>query len=254
MRRNPRGLLALVLLLGLQMTAPLLWAQNAAQLAVRDKAAPAAQPFALEDVRLLDGPFRQAQLRDAQYLLQLDADRLLHMFRVNAGLPSTAKPLGGWEAPQVELRGHTLGHYLSACALMYAGTGDERFKARSDRIVAERIAEHHEPRAYAGAERHMRFAGNGQRLRPKHLAVRLPGKRHKGGNFSAERFLIHGSHVHLKPDTHLYSLPYPKVNPAVRHNPLLRLFQCPVMLDFGNGNTRRDTRQLRSSDEEVIDC
>src|SRR5436853_5406291 len=137
MRRNPRGLLALVLLLGLQMTAPLLWAQNAAQLAGRDKAAPAGKPFALEDVRLLDGPFRQAQLRDAQYLLQLDADRLLHMFRVNAGLPSTAKPLGGWEAPQVELRGHTLGHYLSACALMYAGTGDERFKARSDRIVAE---------------------------------------------------------------------------------------------------------------------
>jgi uncharacterized protein len=137
MRKNLRRLLALALLLGLQTASPLLLAQDAAPLAVRDKASPAAQPFALEDVRLLDGPFRQAQLRDAQYLLQLDADRLLHTFRVNAGLPSTAKPLGGWEAPQVELRGHTLGHYLSACALMYASTGDERFKTRSDRIVAE---------------------------------------------------------------------------------------------------------------------
>src|SRR5262249_37195844 len=116
-----------------------LWlsAQTAAPVAVHDKVAPVARPFALEDVRLLDGPFREAQVRDARYLLELDPDRLLHTFRVNAGLPSTAKPLGGWEAPTVELRGHTLGHYLSACALMYASTGDERFKARAELIVAE---------------------------------------------------------------------------------------------------------------------
>jgi uncharacterized protein len=137
MRSNALRLWAFIWLLVLQMVAPLLLAQNSAKPAVRDKVTPAAEPFALADVRLLDGPFRQAQLRDAQYLLDLDADRLLHMFRVNAGLPSTAKPLGGWEAPQVELRGHTLGHYLSACALMYASTGDDRFKARSEAIIAE---------------------------------------------------------------------------------------------------------------------
>src|SRR5436305_14239367 len=122
MKRNPRGMLVLVLLLGLQTASPLL-AQTAAQLIVRDKVRPVAQPFALEDVRLLDGPFRDAQLRDARYLLELDADRLLHTFRVNAGLPSTARPLGGWEAPQGELRSHTLGHYLSAFALMFATPG-----------------------------------------------------------------------------------------------------------------------------------
>jgi DUF1680 family protein len=72
---------------------------------------------------------------DEKYLLALDPDRLLHMFRLNAGLPSSAKPLGGWEAPNVELRGHFTGHYLSACALMYASTGDERFKARSEQVV-----------------------------------------------------------------------------------------------------------------------
>src|SRR5262249_48714174 len=48
-----------------------------------------------------------------------------------------AKPLGGWEAPDVELRGHAVGHYLSALALMYAATGDARFKSRADVMVAE---------------------------------------------------------------------------------------------------------------------
>ena len=96
-----------------------------------------AQPFPLTDVRLLDGPFKQAMELDGQYLLSLDPDRLLHTFRVNAGLPSSSKPLGGWEAPDVELRGHTVGHYLSALALMYASTGDVRFRQRADTMVAE---------------------------------------------------------------------------------------------------------------------
>ena len=77
--------------------------------------APQAQPFPLSQVRLLDSPFRDAMLRDQNYLLSLDADRLLRNFRVNAGLPTTAKPYGGWESPDCELRGHCLGHYLSAC-------------------------------------------------------------------------------------------------------------------------------------------
>src|SRR5579862_4200533 len=96
-----------------------------------------AVPFPLESVRLLDGPFRDAMIRDQQYLLSLDQDRLLHNFRVTAGLPSTAEPLGGWEAPDVELRGHAVGHYLSAVSIMYASTGDVRFKQRADRLVAE---------------------------------------------------------------------------------------------------------------------
>lgn len=95
------------------------------------------EPFGLQDVRLLDSPFRTAMERDASYLLSLDADRLLHNFRINAGLPSRAEPLGNWERPECELRGHLTGHYLSACALMYASTGDERFKQRADLLVAE---------------------------------------------------------------------------------------------------------------------
>jgi uncharacterized protein len=96
-----------------------------------------AEPFALTDVRLLDGPFRVAQQADARYMLSLDPDRLLYNFRINAGLPSTAEPLGGWESPTCELRGHFMGHYLSACSLMYQSTGDPEWKRRVDYLVAE---------------------------------------------------------------------------------------------------------------------
>src|SRR6516225_974000 len=104
-----------------------------------DKVAPVlplkARAFALEQVRRLAGPFKHAQEMDERYLLSLDIDRLLHTFRLNAGLPSTARPYGGWEAPDVELRGHFAGHYLSACALMYASTCDARFKERADTLA-----------------------------------------------------------------------------------------------------------------------
>src|SRR6185295_7040388 len=106
---------------------------------VPDTVALKVRPFPLRDVRLLDGPFKQAMQLDQEYLLALDPDRLLHNVRVNAGLASTAKPLGGWEAPDVELRGHTVGHYLSALALMYASTGDARFKTRADLMVSELV-------------------------------------------------------------------------------------------------------------------
>jgi uncharacterized protein len=104
---------------------------------VADKVALKAYPFDLQDVRILDGPFRDAVVRDQKYLLELDSDRLLHNFRVTAGIPSNAEPLGGWEEPKGELRGHSVGHYLSACALMYAATGDGRFKDKAGSMVAE---------------------------------------------------------------------------------------------------------------------
>jgi hypothetical protein len=91
----------------------------------------------LAQVRLLPGEFKSRQDLHRQIILSYDPDRLLHNFRVNAGLPSSAKPYGGWEAPSVGLRGHFTGHYLSACALMYGATGDPRFKERSDQLVAE---------------------------------------------------------------------------------------------------------------------
>src|ERR1700689_1713867 len=95
-----------------------------------------AQPFDLSEVRLLASPFKTAQEADAKYMLSLDLDRLLHNFRVNAGLPSSAQPLGGWESPTCEVRGHFVGHYLSASALLYAATGDAAVKSKADELVA----------------------------------------------------------------------------------------------------------------------
>jgi len=100
----------------------------------RPEPAPAS-PFALGDVRLLDGPFRTAMLRNAGYLLSLDPDRLLHNVREFAGLPPKAPRYGGWEGAGVA--GHTLGHYLTAISQQFAATGDARFKGRIDYIIAE---------------------------------------------------------------------------------------------------------------------
>ncbi len=94
-----------------------------------------ARPFDLREVRLLDGPFREAMLRNRRYLHDLESDRLLWHFRRTAGLPTPGEPMGGWE--KTELRGHTMGHYLSACALMFASTGDQELKERADAIVGE---------------------------------------------------------------------------------------------------------------------
>src|SRR5262249_60182240 len=66
------------------------------KLKVSPKAPLKAYAFNLKDVRLLEGPFRDAMLRDQKFLLSVDPERLLHMFRVTAGLPSSAKPYGGW--------------------------------------------------------------------------------------------------------------------------------------------------------------
>ncbi|HWC65959.1 MAG TPA: glycoside hydrolase family 127 protein, partial [Thermoanaerobaculia bacterium] len=100
-------------------------------------AAAAFAAFDLDRVRLLPGPFLDASNVDRRFLMGMDPDRLLHMFRVTAGLPSPAEPLGGWEAPVNELRGHYTGHYLSALAMRFAGFGDEEAKARGEAIVAE---------------------------------------------------------------------------------------------------------------------
>ena len=122
--------------LGCLVACLLFWAVSAFADAVPPKVSLAVEPFPMPDVRLLDGPFHDAMARDGKYLLSLDTDRLLFNFRRNAGLPSSAQPYGGWEAPNCDLRGHVVGHYLSACSLMYASTGDQRFKDRVDKIVA----------------------------------------------------------------------------------------------------------------------
>jgi len=94
-----------------------------------------ALPFALTDVRLLDGPFKHATELNVNVLLRYEPDRLLSKFRSEAGLEPKAEPYGGWESET--LAGHSLGHYLSALSMMYLTTGDSRFLDRVNYIVGE---------------------------------------------------------------------------------------------------------------------
>jgi uncharacterized protein len=93
--------------------------------------------FPLSAVALLPGPFQANTARTHSYLSFLDADRLLHMFRLTAGLPSPAAAMGGWESPTTELRGHSMGHVLTALAQGYANGGPAAFKTKGDYLVAE---------------------------------------------------------------------------------------------------------------------
>lgn len=94
-----------------------------------------ALPFNLTDVKLLDGPFLNATQLDAKTLLNYDADRLLSKFYSEAGVKPKAEHYMGWE--NESLAGHSLGHYLSACSMMYQTTGDNRFRERVNYIVTE---------------------------------------------------------------------------------------------------------------------
>ena len=88
-------------------------------------------------MQLLDSPFRQNQVRNTSYLLFLDPERMLRSFRLNYGLTSTAEPLGGWEKPDSEIRGHMTGHLLSGLALTYANTNDDAALTRGRYLVSQ---------------------------------------------------------------------------------------------------------------------
>lgn len=105
---------------------------------------PPLEPFPMPQVRLLPGTvFHDAQEWNRGYMARLAPERLLYTFRVNAGLPvGSATPLGGWEQPEngkrsSELRGHFVGHFLSASALLYASTSATDVKSQADSMVAE---------------------------------------------------------------------------------------------------------------------
>ncbi|MEJ5995687.1 glycoside hydrolase family 127 protein [Pedobacter sp. Du54] len=91
--------------------------------------------FNLNEIYLLDGPFKAAQQTDLAYMLSLDADRLLAPYLKEAGLPKKAEQYGNWE--NTGLDGHMAGHYLSALSLMYGTTGDLKVKERITYVLNE---------------------------------------------------------------------------------------------------------------------
>ncbi|HEX2972880.1 MAG TPA: beta-L-arabinofuranosidase domain-containing protein, partial [Tepidisphaeraceae bacterium] len=104
---------------------------------VPDKAPIRLQTFSFGQVLLGPGPLQDAFQTNVRYLHSLKPDRYLWTFRKTAGLDTPDTPYGGWEEPNGELRGHSLGHYLSVCARVIAQTGDPELKKNADYTVAE---------------------------------------------------------------------------------------------------------------------
>ncbi len=93
------------------------------------------QPFELGEVQLRNGVFAAKRALMLDHARGYDVDRLLQVFRANAGLPTLgAVAPGGWEGLDGEangnLRGHYTGHFLTMLAQAYASTGEAVFGDR----------------------------------------------------------------------------------------------------------------------------
>jgi DUF1680 family protein len=171
---------------------------------VRAGAPAAVSAFDLRDVKLLDGPFKTAMDRNADYLLQLEPDRFLHYFRTEAGLPAKAPAYPAWESAN-EGAGRCLGHYLSALSLQYRASRDNRFKQRIDCIVDELASvQTANGNGYLGAEENGKqfwadlATGNGEALKKHRVPWYIQHKMFAGlrdadqlaGNEKAREILI----------------------------------------------------------------
>ena len=92
-------------------------------------------PFPPHDVRLDRSFVTEREDWNIRFIRALDTDRLLHNFRVTAGIPSSARPMEGWEAPHCGLRGHFVGHYLSAVSALADRLRDEDLQARLNALI-----------------------------------------------------------------------------------------------------------------------
>ena len=91
--------------------------------------------FPLQDVKLLESPFLQAQQTDLHYIMAMEPDRLLAPFLREAGLTPKASSYTNWE--NTGLDGHIGGHYISALSMMYAATGDTAIYNRLNYMLNE---------------------------------------------------------------------------------------------------------------------
>lgn len=95
--------------------------------------APVWESFPLSEVSLTDSDFKRAMDLHKGYILSLEVDRLIPHVRRSVGLKPKGENYGGWETHG----GCTYGHYMSACAMMYASTGDKSILDRIDYMLQE---------------------------------------------------------------------------------------------------------------------
>ena len=99
------------------------------------------------NVSVTGGVFRERMELNRRYLLELDTTCLLQNFYIEAGIglpgiqtiydPTSANLHWGWEAPVCQLRGHFLGHWMSAAARLVASENDEQLRTKLNFIVSE---------------------------------------------------------------------------------------------------------------------
>lgn len=94
-----------------------------------------------KSVKLYEGDLRRREEDNREYLMKLPTKYLLRNYLLEAGRYTgrgmDVNAMGGWEDPSCQLRGHFLGHWLSAAALRYDEVGDVELKAKAETIVAE---------------------------------------------------------------------------------------------------------------------
>ena len=92
-------------------------------------------------VKVYEGELIRREERNRQYLMKLQNVHLLRNFQLEAGRytgrGSDREAMNGWEDPSCQLRGHFLGHWLSAAAFRYEETGDREIKAKTEAIIDE---------------------------------------------------------------------------------------------------------------------
>ena len=107
----------------------------------------ALRTYTFKEVKVKEGLFRKRMEVNRAYLRELDDTCLLQNYYFEAGIiipglmtlenPAEANMHWGWEAPSCQLRGHFLGHYMSAAAMLIANDGDEILSAKLCHIVSE---------------------------------------------------------------------------------------------------------------------
>lgn len=94
-----------------------------------------------QKVKIFEGDMRRREEANRQYLMKLETPHLLRSYLHEAGRYSgrgaDGNALGGWEDLSCQLRGHFLGHWLSAAALNFEATGDAELKAKTENILDE---------------------------------------------------------------------------------------------------------------------
>jgi len=91
--------------------------------------------FSMSQVQITDPYLTNAFQKEIEYLKSFNSDKLLSFFRKTKALTPKEESYEGWE--NTEIRGHSLGHYLSALAQVYATTKDITIYERLQYILDE---------------------------------------------------------------------------------------------------------------------